>query len=99
MLNDLKNVKERNFCILEFLKRIALLDLEYRDDVIEKLRETFPGKVIIFHLTDVSDKRILERVFKEVMSKFKSIDCIIACAGVLDEQNYELTVEVNLVCL
>lgn len=73
------------------------MDLEYRDDVIENLRETFPDKTIIFHLTDVSDKMILQRVFEEVMSKFKSIDCIVACAGVLDEQNYELTVEVNLV--
>lgn len=76
-----------------------MLDLDYRDDVMTKLCETFPDKTIIFHLTDVSDKTMLERAFKEVMYKFQTIDCVVASAGVLNEQDYELTVKVNLVCI
>lgn len=62
------------------------------------LREDFPKQEILFHLTDVTKKDDLERAFKEVNYKFHSIDIVITCAGVIDEQEYELTIDTNLVC-
>lgn len=62
-----------------------------------KLLSTFPAKTIIFHLTDVTNRRDLERSFEDVMCQFKSIDCVITCAATLDEINYKRTLDVNLV--
>lgn len=61
------------------------------------LHENFPSQEIMFHLTDVSKRDEVVRAFKEVMYKFKAIDMVIASAGILDEQNYELMVEIDLV--
>lgn len=62
------------------------------------LGDMFPQKEIVFRLTNVRDKNDVDRAFEEVMIKFQSIDCLVACAGVLNEINYQTTVEVNLVC-
>lgn len=61
------------------------------------LRKMFPAKMIIFHSTNVCDKQDVERAFATVMETFQKIDCVVACAGVLNEEDYRLTVEVNLV--
>lgn len=82
-----------------FIQKLALIDLHYRDEIMTVLYESFPEKTIMFHLANVSDKADLERAFKEVMYKFHAIDLVIGCAGVLNEANYQLTLEVNLVRL
>lgn len=79
------------------VKKIALLDVDNCDEAIKKLREDNPTKQILFHLTDVVSRSNLQAAFEEVISKFESIDCVIACAGVFDELNYERTVNINLV--
>lgn len=61
------------------------------------LREDFPAREILYHLTDVSERDDVVRAFKEVMYKFKAIDMVITSAGILDEQNYENMVNTNLV--
>lgn len=79
------------------VQNVALLDIVNCEETITKLSEDYPTKRILFHMTDVVSKTNLEAVFDEVVSKFKSIDCVIACAGVFDELNYERTVNINLV--
>lgn len=82
-----------------------MLDRDNRDDLMMVLCKMFPAKKIIFHSTDVRDKSAVERAFSDVMNTFQTIDCVIACAGVLNEDDYRssesnwsrLTVEVNLV--
>jgi len=80
-------------------EKLALLDIVECKETITKLRDDYPNKEIVFHLTDVVSKSNLEEAFKEVISKFTSIDCVIACAGVFDESNYERTVNINLLGL
>lgn len=80
-----------------FVQKIALLDTDHCEETITKLRENNPTKQILFSLTDVVSKPNLEAAFEEVISKFSSIDCVIACAGVFDELNYERTININLV--
>lgn len=62
-----------------------------------KLREDFPLREILCHLTDISVHDEVVRAFNEVMYKFKRIDMVITSAGILDEQNYQLMVDINLV--
>lgn len=61
------------------------------------LREDFPSQEILFHLANVSKREEVERAFKEVIHKFKKMDIVISTAGTLDENNYQLMVDVNLV--
>ncbi|XP_031633139.1 fat body protein 2-like [Contarinia nasturtii] len=56
----------------------------------------FSNKTITFCLTNVRDKNDLERALKLVKQNFGSIDCVVTCAGVLNEKDYRLTIEVNL---
>lgn len=78
-------------------QKIALLDTVICEETMTNLHETFPQMTIIFHAVDVTCKTELENGFQEVMNKFKSIDYVVACAGVLDEVNYKQTIDVNLV--
>lgn len=78
-------------------QKIALLDIACSDDVMMKLHESFPAKTIVFQSTDVTKREELERGFDEIMCKFKSIDCVITCAAILDEINYKRALDVNLV--
>lgn len=61
------------------------------------LCEDFPSQEILLHLTDVSERDEVLRAFQEVMYKFKQIDMVVTSAGILDEQNYQLMVDINLV--
>lgn len=79
---------------------MALLDSgNCNIDAMTSLCKMFPDKMITFHMTNVCDKDDLERAFKEVSYNFQSIDCVVTCAGVLNENDYKLTIEVNLVCV
>lgn len=73
------------------------MDVDQSEEEISKIRKDYSTKQILFYLTDVTSKSNLEQVFEEVVSKFNSIDCVIACAGVFDELDYERTVNINLV--
>lgn len=75
------------------------MDIIYNGENMKMLCDEFPEQTILFRLTDVRDKKMVEQSFEEVHSKFHSIDCVVACAGVLNERDYQLTVEVNLVML
>lgn len=61
------------------------------------LNDLFPRSEVIFHLTDVSKQHDVANAFKEVIARFKAIDLVVTCAGILDEQNYKEMVDVNLV--
>lgn len=63
------------------------------------LREDFPKQEVMFHLADVTKKDELERAFQEVDYKFHYIDIVITCAGIVDEPEYELMIDINLVCV
>lgn len=95
-LNSLESMSIIN---VKHLQKLALLDVEYRGDLMALLCDAFPQKRIIFHLVNVRERNSLERAFTEVMSKFQAIHCVVACAGVLNEPDYQLTVDVNLVTL
>lgn len=74
-----------------------MLDIKSCDEVIAALRGDFPSQKILFHLTDVSKRDDVVRAFSEVFSDFGVIDMVITSAGILDERNYQLMVDINLV--
>jgi len=79
------------------VQKVALLDIDYYHEYLENLKDDFPKREVIFHKTDVTKADDVQRAFKEVAHKFKHIDIVITCAGILDEHNYEDMLNINLV--
>lgn len=63
----------------------------------QSLNDQFQKSEVIFHLTNVARQHDVENAFREVLTRFKAIDLVITCAGILDEHSYEEMVNVNLV--
>lgn len=86
-----------------FLKRniqnVAILDLSDPKNVTETLRSTYKNQNVVFIKTDVTKKDQVKSAFAEVISKFNYVDILVANAGVLREDDYELTINVNLLGL
>lgn len=76
---------------------MCLLDVVFYEELITILRETFPKQEILFHFTNITEKDSVERAFREIKFRFNTIDFLIAAAGILNESEYELTVDVNFV--
>ncbi|KAG4065978.1 hypothetical protein HA402_006696, partial [Bradysia odoriphaga] len=85
--------------LIKVLKNVAILDIDDPQNVIETLRSTFNNPNVIFIKTDVTKKDQVESAFAEVISKFNYVDFLFANAGVLREDDYEMTINVNLVGL
>lgn len=51
----------------------------------------------MFIETDVARKENVRQAFSKVLEKFRFIDIVIANAGILNEPDYEKTINVNLV--
>lgn len=72
-----------------------MLDIVATNEAFASLCSTHPN--IVFIQTDVSDKSQVNKSFQEAVTRFKFIDIVIGNAGILDEQDYERTININLV--
>lgn len=79
------------------MKNIAILDLEDSKNVTSALQQNYKNQNVVFIKTDVTKREQVKAAFNETVSKFNFIDFVIANAGVLRENDYELTINVNLV--
>lgn len=78
-------------------QRLAILDIQTDEKASKEfLLKKFPKADIIYIKTDITNKDELENSFKNVISKFKSIDIVVNSAGVLKECDIELTLNINL---
>lgn len=74
-----------------------LLDVCENKENVQQLKDEFEQANIVFMLTDVTERDVVEQTFKTILERFKQIDIVVNCAGVFCEQNLELTINVNLV--
>lgn len=77
--------------------KIAMLDVNYYEEEMTKLHEDFPTQEVFFHLTDVTKKADIESGLREILFRFGGIDILLTCAGILDEQSVDETIDINLV--
>lgn len=73
------------------------MDLDDPNNVTETLQSNYKNQNVVFIKTDVTKKEQVKSAFNEVISNFNFIDFVVANAGVLRENDYELTINVNLV--
>lgn len=72
--------------------------MNYSHDVIEKLQSEFPKSTVAFRKTDVTNRSNVESAFNEIHGKYGHIDVLVNSAGIYDEQNFEKTFAINVVC-
>lgn len=87
---------QREFTPILF-QNIALLDIFDNKDKIEALKREFRHANIILLVTDISKRDIIERTYKVIIERFKHIDIVVNCAGLLKESDIDLVINTNLV--
>lgn len=76
---------------------MAILDIADTKNVTQALQSSFPNQTVVFIKTDVTKKEQVKSAFNQVIAKFNFIDYVVANAGILRENDYEMTINVNLV--
>lgn len=74
-----------------------MLDITHTNNAADTLQAEFKNQTVIFIKTDISKKDQVKDAFEEVVRKFKSIDIVLCNAGILNDRDYELSVNINLV--
>lgn len=80
-----------------FSQKVAVLDIQDKDEAIANLQKEFPDKQVIYVRTDVTDRANVQRSFEQAKVEFGHLDIVIGNAGIADEVNAEKTIQVNLV--
>lgn len=78
-------------------KNVAILDIAHTNNAADTLQAEFKTQTVIFIKTDISKKDQVKDAFDELVRKFKIIDIVLCNAGILNDRDYELSVNVNLV--
>lgn len=76
---------------------MVIIDIVHTNNAAETLQADFKEQTVIFIKTDISKKDQVKDAFNEVITKFKRIDVVMCNAGILNDRDYELAVNVNLV--
>lgn len=76
---------------------MALLDIVHTNNAADILQSEYKTQNVVFIKTDISKKDQVKEAFDELVIKFKSIDIVLCNAGILNDRDYELSVNVNLV--
>ncbi|XP_017773992.1 PREDICTED: 15-hydroxyprostaglandin dehydrogenase [NAD(+)]-like [Nicrophorus vespilloides] len=81
------------------IKGVALVDINdaCAEKFIEDLKKCFRGQRLFFIKADVTDLQQLEDAYKKTIDHFHHLDIVVNNAGVLDERNFERTLNINLI--
>ncbi|KAL5292259.1 hypothetical protein ACFFRR_011196 [Megaselia abdita] len=83
-----------------FLKRriqnLIIVDVVERPQIIKDLQSGFPETKISFMSLDVSKKPEIETCLRKIIQKIEFIDILVNGAGIVADQNVELSIAVNL---
>jgi len=82
--------------LMQEAKNVAVLDVVHTNNSIDALQAEFKNQNVIFIKTDISKKDQVQDAFKEIIKKFNSIDIVLCNAGILNDRDYEKSVNVNL---
>lgn len=81
----------------EGIKHLAALDLcSEEPKIVNEWKNKFPGVSITYFKVDVTSQKDLEKCYSEFTKGIENLDIVVNCAGIMDENLYRKTVEVNL---
>lgn len=79
-------------------QNVAILDINDTNGATAKLQAKYPhGQTVVYLKTDVRDRENVWQSFREARNRFGRIDVVIGNAGIGNENQPELTIQVNLV--
>jgi NADP-dependent 3-hydroxy acid dehydrogenase YdfG len=76
---------------------LLLVDLVGTQSYIDDLKTQFKESKIFFEGCDITKKEKIAELFKKYHEKFGYIDILVNSAGIVREDNIELTYQVNVV--
>lgn len=76
---------------------MVLLDICDNKENIQQLKDEFGQANVVFILTDITKRDVVEQTFKRILERFQQIDIVVNCAGVACEKDLERTININLV--
>lgn len=76
---------------------MVLLDVSNNKEEVQKLKDEFQHATIDLMLTDITERDVIEQTFKQILGRFKRIDIVVNCAGLVREMDLNRTINVNLV--
>lgn len=76
---------------------LALLDVREDAEKLQLLRNQFKEANIIFLVTDITKRAVVESAFKTILEQFKQIDIVVNGAGLVQDRDIELVIATNLV--
>ncbi|XP_044759232.1 15-hydroxyprostaglandin dehydrogenase [NAD(+)]-like [Coccinella septempunctata] len=82
----------------EGARGVAIADISKHDGekTIDILRKKYGHEKVIFVRTDVTKKSSLDDAFKHTLAAFNNIDIVVNNAGIFNDKNYELCIDVNI---
>jgi NAD(P)-dependent dehydrogenase (short-subunit alcohol dehydrogenase family) len=76
-----------------------LVDINDDQVYLDELKINFNQCNIFFENADIGRKETVKMIFKKYFDEFGSIDLVVNSAGIINEQNVELTFQVNVVSI
>ncbi|XP_059613682.1 15-hydroxyprostaglandin dehydrogenase [NAD(+)]-like [Phlebotomus argentipes] len=79
------------------IENVAVLDMHSEEPaIVNEWRKKFSNAKIRYFQVDVSSHEQLEKCYAEFVKEVKSLDIVVNCAGIFNENIYRKVVEVNL---
>ncbi|XP_055687580.1 15-hydroxyprostaglandin dehydrogenase [NAD(+)]-like [Lutzomyia longipalpis] len=76
---------------------LAALDISSNEPpIVAQWRKSFPKASIRYFQVDVSSRKQLKKCYTDFTKNIPSLDIVINCAGIVDENNFRRTIEINL---
>lgn len=78
-------------------KNLGIFDVKAPGVDVAELINKYKGRNIEYYKTDTSCRENVNQSFKLFFEQYKRLDIVIGNAGILNENEYELMVNINLV--
>ncbi|KAK4876649.1 hypothetical protein RN001_009155 [Aquatica leii] len=81
------------------LKAVALVDINEENGkvVLEDIKKQYGDSKAMFIKTDIGDKNQFDSAFKSTVKAFQNLDIVVNSAAYANDQNWEKTIETNLI--
>uniref|UniRef100_A0A1I8Q1Q6 Alcohol dehydrogenase n=1 Tax=Stomoxys calcitrans TaxID=35570 RepID=A0A1I8Q1Q6_STOCA len=86
-------------CVEAFLeksvKHLLIFDLTSNDEFLKYLQETYKDSSVGYIPVDITKSESISRAFQEAKDNLGSFDVVVNGAGIIDESNIELLLQIN----
>lgn len=78
-------------------QKVAILDIQSEDEAKKYLAGHIPETKYKYFKINVGSKDEIEECYKQIMVIFNRIDIVVNVAGIFNDKNVQLTLDINIV--